>query len=192
VDADDLMDEMYTAAKEVSEEQGKLSGLAQEEKEAVYEMIGMAALKYFLLKVDPKKNMMFNPKESIDFNGNTGPFIQYGYVRTQALKRKANESNILITQESISDLTDSERALVKTLYKYPDTMQQAKLQYDPSVVANYAYDVVKHFNAFYQQCAILREEDAAIRSNRLRLCDLTGQVIRSSMSILGIQMPDRM
>ncbi len=192
VDADDLMDEMYTAAKEVSEEQGKLAGLREEEKEAVYEMIGMAALKYFLLKVDPKKNMMFNPKESIDFNGNTGPFIQYGYVRTQALKRKAIESNIEITQQEITDLSDAERALVKTLHKYPEIIHQAKGQYDPSLVANYAYDVVKHFNGFYQQCAILREGDAAIRSNRLRLCELTGQVIKSSMSILGIQMPDRM
>ena len=192
VDADDLMNEMYAAAKEVSEEQGKLAGLSESEKENVYDMIGMAALKYFLLKVDPKKNMMFNPKESIDFNGNTGPFIQYGYVRTQALKRKALEANITMSNDPISHLNDSERGLVKILHKYPEIMKQAKLAYDPSVIANYSYEVVKHFNSFYQNCSILREEDVAVRSNRLRLCELTGDVVKSSMSILGIQMPERM
>ena len=192
VDADDLMEEMCNAAKEVSEEQGKLSGLVDQEKVEVYEKIGMAALKYFLLRVDPKKNMMFNPQESIDFNGNTGPFIQYGYVRTQAIKRKAAEVGIVISDKKTKTLHVSERELIKLLYQYPAMLQSAADLYDPSVVANYAYEVVRQFNAFYQNCSILREEDEAARSLRLELCALTGDCVQRSMSILGVQMPDRM
>jgi arginyl-tRNA synthetase len=152
----------------------------------------MAALKYFLLRVDPKKNMMFNPQESIDFNGNTGPFIQYGYVRTQAIKRKAAEVGIVISDKKTKTLHVSERELIKLLYQYPVILQSAAALYDPSVVANYAYEVVRQFNAFYQNCSILREEDEAARSFRLELCALTGDCVQRSMSILGVQMPDRM
>ena len=192
VDADDLMEAMTDEAKEVSEEQGKLSGLTEAEKQIVYSQIGMSALKYFLLRVDPKKNMMFNPKESIDFNGNTGPFIQYGYVRTQALKRKSIEMGISLVNGELKGLEKSERDLIKMLYKYPEVMQEAVQQYDPSIVANFSYEVVRYYNAFYQQCSILREEDPIVRTLRLRLCELSGSCIKSSMSILGIEMPERM
>jgi arginyl-tRNA synthetase len=152
----------------------------------------MSALKYFLLKVDPKKNMMFNPEESIDFNGNTGPFVQYGYVRTQAIGRKATELGIDSMNVRVNVLNSSERELIKLLYQYPMIMQTAASHYDPSVIANFAYEVVRHFNVFYQNCSILREEDPEVRSLRLLLCQLTGNCIKSSMGILGIQMPDRM
>jgi arginyl-tRNA synthetase len=192
VDADDLMEEMRDTAQSVSEEQGKLTGLAEDEKEKVYEAIGMSALKYFLLRVDPKKNMMFNPEESIDFNGNTGPFVQYGYVRTQAIRRKAADAGIQMVGEKVKVLNASERELIKVLYQYPSIIDSAALQYDPSIVANFAYDVVRHFNTFYQSCSILREEDVTVRSLRMQLCELTGQCVQSSMGILGIQMPERM
>ena len=192
VDADDLMEEMRDTAQSVSEEQGKLTGLAEDEKEKVYEAIGMSALKYFLLRVDPKKNMMFNPEESIDFNGNTGPFVQYGYVRTQAIRRKAADAGIQMVGEKVKVLNASERELIKVLYQCPSIIDSAALQYDPSIVANFAYDVVRHFNTFYQSCSILREEDVTVRSLRMQLCELTGQCVQSSMGILGIQMPERM
>jgi len=192
VDADDLMEEMCNTAKEVSEEQGKLSGLEEQQRGEVYEKIGMAALKYFLLRVDPKKNMMFNPQESIDFNGNTGPFIQYGFVRTQAIQRKAEEAGITLSNEKSSTLLASERELIKFLHQYPVILQTAAAKYDPSIVANFAYDVVRLFNTFYQNCSILREEDEAIRSLRLQLCALTGDCVKRSMAILGVQMPKRM
>ncbi len=193
VDADDLMDSMKEESRLMAEEQGKLDGLSPEEKEVTYQKIGMAALKYFLLRVDPKKNMMFNPQESIDFNGNTGPFIQYGYVRTQALLRKADWSNDSKNWNNDSvAMGAEERALIQLLYAYPDYLAEAVKKYDPSVMAAFAYEVCKAFNVFYQHCNILREENQDVRTFRLLLTDLAGRCMSSSMSLLGIQMPDKM
>ncbi|MEN9334849.1 MAG: Arginyl-tRNA synthetase [Bacteroidota bacterium] len=193
VDADDLMDSMKEESRLMAEEQGKLDGLTPQEKEATYQKIGMAALKYFLLRVDPKKNMMFNPQESIDFNGHTGPFIQYGYVRTQALLRKANwnVANQDWLMESVN-MGAEERALIQLLYAYPDYLDQAVKKYDPSVMASFAYELCKAFNVFYQHCNILREENSDLKNYRLHLTDLTGKCIASSMRLLGIEMPEKM
>lgn len=193
VDADDLMESMKDESRLMAEEQGKLDGLTQEEKEQTYHKIGMAALKYFLLRVDPKKNMLFNPQESIDFNGNTGPFIQYGYVRTQAILRKANWSE---DEQSLGSmnfvLSAEERNLIKLLFSYPQFLNDAVKKYDPSVMAAYAYELTKTFNVFYQHCNILREENFDLREFRLELTGLTGSCIKSSMSLLGIDMPTKM
>ena len=190
VDADDLMETMAAESKLVADEQGKLSDLNDTEKTAVYNVIGMAALKYFLLRVDPKKNMMFNPQESIDFNGNTGPFIQYGYVRTQALLRKAENWNRLV--DAGLTLNEYERNLIQLLYSYPQVIQQAGEKFDPSVIASFAYELTKTFNSFYQQCSILKEENASLKSLRLHLTELSGMCIASSMRLLGVSMPSRM
>ena len=190
VDADDLMETMAAESKLVADEQGKLSDLNDAEKTAVYNVIGMAALKYFLLRVDPKKNMMFNPQESIDFNGNTGPFIQYGYVRTQALLRKAENWNRVV--DAGVTLNEYERNLIQLLYSYPQVIQQAGEKFDPSVIASFAYELTKTFNSFYQQCSILKEENASLKSLRLHLTELSGLCIASSMRLLGVSMPSRM
>ena len=190
VDADDLMETMAAESKLVADEQGKLSDLSDTEKTAVYNVIGMAALKYFLLRVDPKKNMMFNPQESIDFNGNTGPFIQYGYVRTQALLRKAENWNRVV--DAGVTLNEYERNLIQLLYSYPQVIQQAGEKFDPSVIASFAYELTKTFNSFYQQCSILKEENASLKSLRLHLTELSGMCIASSMRLLGVSMPSRM
>ncbi|MEY4330223.1 MAG: hypothetical protein RL609_971 [Bacteroidota bacterium] len=190
VDADDLMETMAAESKLVADEQGKLSDLNDAEKTAVYNVIGMAALKYFLLRVDPKKNMMFNPQESIDFNGNTGPFIQYGYVRTQALLRKAENWNRVV--DAGVTLNEYERNLIQLLYSYPQVIQQAGEKFDPSVIASFAYELTKTFNSFYQQCSILKEENASLKSLRLHLTELSGMCIASSMRLLGVSMPSRM
>ena len=189
VDADDLMDEMNQVAKQVSEEQGKLEGLSSEEKESLHKMIGMSALKYFLLRVDPKKNMLFDPKESIDFNGNTGPFIQYGYVRTQAILRKVDFE---IDQNPIHDLSPEERNLIQKIVEFPQVLQDAQKGFNPSLVAVYAYDLVREFNTFYQNMSILREPDTAKKGFRLKLTEKVGEVVKNAMGILGIQMPNRM
>lgn len=190
VDADDLMEAMAVESKLVADEQGKLSDLSEIEKTEVYNVIGMGALKYFLLRVDPKKNMMFNPQESIDFNGNTGPFIQYGYVRTQALLRKAENWNRVVDAELT--LNEYERNLIQLLYSYPQVIQQAGEKFDPSVIASFSYELTKTFNSFYQQCSILKEENASLKSLRLHLTELSGMCIASSMRLLGISMPSRM
>jgi arginyl-tRNA synthetase len=190
VDADDLMESMAAESRIVADEQGKLADLSEAEKTEVYNVIGMSALKYFLLRVDPKKNMMFNPQESIDFNGNTGPFIQYGYVRTQAVLRKAGEwkrANV----EGL-ELNPYEKNLIQLLFSYPEVIAQAGIQFDPSVVAAFSYELTKTFNSFYQQCGILKEEDQTRKSLRLQLTELTGQCIASSMLLLGVSMPARM
>lgn len=193
VDADDLMESMKDESRLMAEEQGKLDGLTQEEKEQTYHKIGMAALKYFLLRVDPKKNMLFNPQESIDFNGNTGPFIQYGYVRTQAILRKANWSEDEKSLGSLNFvLSAEERNLIKLLFSYPQFLNDAVKKYDPSVMAAYAYELTKTFNVFYQHCNILREENEELKKFRLILTALTGSSIQSSMSLLGIEMPEKM
>ncbi len=190
VDADDLMESMAAESRIVADEQGKLADLNEEEKSEVYNVIGMSALKYFLLRVDPKKNMMFNPQESIDFNGNTGPFVQYGYVRTQAVLRKAGDWKTL--DVAGIDLNVYEKSLIQLLFSYPQVLAQAGAEYNPAVVAAFSYELTKTFNSFYQQCGILKEEDATRKSLRLQLTALTGQCIASSMSLLGVSMPSRM
>lgn len=190
VDADDLMDDMYRTAKEISEELGKLDGLSDQEKDHLYHIIGMGALKYFLLKVDPRKRMMFNPQESIDFNGNTGPFIQYTYARIQSIKRRAGQ--LPEKPERPSSLQEREVELIKNLAEFPALIQKAAAAHSPALVANYVYELVKMYNSYYQNVPMLSAEDASVRTFRVQLSDLVGRVIRTGMHILGIEVPERM
>ncbi len=192
VDADDLMDDMVSTATSVSAELGKLDGLSDKETAAISEMVGLGALKYFLLKVDPRKNITFNPKESIDFNGNTGPFIQYTYARIRSVLRKAEEEKLEV--KSYADVTPGEReiALIQALSDFPSVVQNAGQTYSPALIANYVYDLVKIYNQFYHDCSILKEEDAAVRSMRLELSRQTSRVIKTGMGLLGIDVPERM
>ncbi len=192
VDADDLMEEMVSTARAVSAELGKLDGVSAEEAEKITEMVGMGALKYFLLKVDPVKNMTFNPKESIDFNGNTGPFIQYTYARIRSVLRRAQEGGIEIGDYSAVEPNEKEVALIQKLADFPSVVEDAGRTYSPSKIANYAYDLVKTFNQFYHDYTILGEENAEVRSLRLALCQATATVIASATSLLGISVPERM
>jgi arginyl-tRNA synthetase len=200
VDADDLMAEMAGVAGEVAKEQGKLEALPQQEKEELYHIIGMAALKYFLLRVDPKKNMLFNPRESIDFNGNTGPSIQYTYVRTKAILRKLEESGetvnpngwTSIIEESELSMNRSESDLVAKFYEWPELLTNAAITYNPADIAHYCYDLARLYNVFYQENQILRESEASIRTFRLALNYKTGEIIKNAMKLLGISMPERM
>ena len=192
VDADDLMDDMVTTARAVSAELGKLDGLTDEEVARISEMVGLGALKYFLLKVDPRKNITFNPKESIDFNGNTGPFIQYTYARICSVLRKAEEEGMKIG--SYADVTPGEReiTLVQALADFTATVQAAGQSYSPALIANYIYDLVKCYNQFYHDCSILKESDEAVRSFRLELSRQTARVVKTGMALLGIEVPERM
>lgn len=192
VDADDLMDEMVGTAREVSRELGKLDGLSEAEAETIAETVGLGALKYFLLKVDPRKNMTFNPKESIDFNGNTGPFIQYTYARIRSVLRKAGESGMVIGDYTAVVPNEKEIALIQTLADFPSTVAEAGQSYSPALIANYVYELVKQYNQFYHDYSILREEDTAVRSLRLTLCHATARVIKTGMGLLGINVPERM
>ena len=192
VDADDLMEEMVAGAREVSMDLGKLDGLTPSEIDEISETVGLGALKYFLLKVDPRKNMLFNPKESIDFNGNTGPFIQYTYARIRSVLRKAAEQGMEMTDYSAVEPNEKEIALIQTLADFPSTVQEAGRDYSPAVIANYVYELVKQYNQFYHDYSILREENAAVRSLRLALCDATARVVRTGMGLLGIKVPERM
>ncbi len=192
VDADDLMEEMVSGAREVSRELGKLDGLTEAETEEISEIVGLGALKYFLLKVDPRKNMLFNPKESIDFNGNTGPFIQYTYARIRSVLRKAAEMDLETKDYSAVVPNDKEIALIQTLADFPATVQEAGRTYSPAVIANYVYELVKQYNQFYHDYSILKEKDAAVRSLRLALCDATSRVVATGMGLLGIRVPERM
>ena len=192
VDADDLMDEMVNSAREVSKELGKLDGCTAEEADAISEIVGLGALKYFLLKVDPRKNMTFNPKESIDFNGNTGPFIQYTYARIRSVLRKATEAGYSMTDYSKVEPNEKEISLIQRLADFPAVVAEAGRTYSPALIANYVYDLVKEYNQFYHDYSIMREENEAIRSLRLGLSDCTSRVISTGMSLLGIQVPERM
>ena len=193
VDADDLMDEMVAQARETSAELGKLDDCTPDEAEAIVTMVGLGALKYFILKVDPKKNMLFNPKESIDFNGNTGPFIQYTHARIQSVLRKAVESGIAIKPvDAAIALSDKERSLMQLLAAYPTIVKQAGDEFSPAVVANYAYDLVKEYNQFYHDFSILKETDDAVRNMRLLLSANVAKVVKNAMNLLGIDVPDRM
>ncbi len=192
VDADDLMEEMVSGAREVSREMDKLQGLSEQEVAEIAETVGMGALKYFLLKVDPRKNMLFNPKESIDFNGNTGPFIQYTYARIRSVLRKAAEKGFAIGDYSKVTPNDKEIALIQALADFPATVREAGRSFSPALIANYAYDLVKQYNQFYHDYTILGEEDEATRSLRLALCDQTSRVVKTAMGLLGINVPERM
>lgn len=189
VDADDLMQEMYNIAKASAEELGKLENLTEEEKAENYESVGMGALKYFMLKVDPKKRMLFNPEESIDFNGNTGPFIQYTYARIQSLLAKANFEYKEINQVQLNEY---EKALVMQLANYKTVVEKAAEVLSPALVANYVYDLVKTYNSFYQSNPIMIQEDENIKKIRLNLSDITAKTIRKSLSLLGIETVNRM
>ena len=191
VDADELMDEMIGTAREMSQEPGRLEGLSDEEKENVLRIIGLGALKYFILKVDPRKNMTFNPKESIDFNGNTGPFIQYTYARIQSVLRKATDD---IDTADVSGVAPNEKetALIQRLADFTSVVEDAGKNYSPALIANYAYDLAKEFNQFYHDYSILREEDAAVRAFRLKLSRTTGSIIARALSLLGMEVPQRM
>ena len=193
VDADDLMDEMVDNAKKTSEELGKLDGMPQGEADKIAEIIGLGALKYFILKVDPRKNMTFNPKESIDFNGNTGPFIQYTYARIQSVLRKAAEAGIERTfdPEKVT-LGDKEIALIQRLADFADIVAEAGRNYSPALIANYAYDLVKEYNQFYHDYQIMRESDQNVRAFRLNLSEAVGNAVRRAFWMLGIDVPERM
>nr|WP_304422322.1 arginine--tRNA ligase [Paramuribaculum intestinale] len=192
VDADDLMEEMVATARQVSAELGKLDGCTPEEIDEIAETVGMGALKYFLLKVDPRKNMTFNPKESIDFNGNTGPFIQYTYARIRSVLRKAAEAGMATDGYLGVKPCEREITLIQRLADFPATVEEAGRSYSPAVIANYTYDLVKEYNQFYHDCSILKEDDAAVRAMRLTLSRMTADTVRTSMDLLGIKVPERM
>ena len=192
VDADDLMEEMVSGAREVSRELGKLDGLTESEVEEISETVGLGALKYFLLKVDPRKNMLFNPKESIDFNGNTGPFIQYTYARIRSVLRKAAEEGFKAVSYAGVTPNEKEIALIQSLADFPSVVEEAGRDYSPAVIANYVYELVKQYNQFYHDYSILKEEDAAVKSLRLALCEQTARVVKTGMGLLGIRVPERM
>ena len=194
VDADDLMEEMIATAKETSQELGKLDGLTQEEADDIARIVGLGALKYFILKVDARKNMTFNPKESIDFNGNTGPFIQYTYARIQSVLRKAAESGIVVPgQIPVGiELSEKEEGLIQMVADFAAVVKQAGEDYSPSIIANYTYDLVKEYNQFYHDFSILREENEAVKVFRIALSANVAKVVRLGMSLLGIEVPSRM
>lgn len=192
VDADDLIDKMYEEAKAASEESGKSVDLDESEKEKLYYTIGLGALKYFILKVDPKRTMVFNPKESIDFNGNTGPFIQYTYARIKSILRKAEEKGLNSTDMTSEELNAKEIRLVKLLNQYPSKVAEAGVGFAPSVIANYCYDLAKEFNQYYHDVPILKEENTDVLKTRLLLIRVVSEVLSKAMGILGIQLPERM
>ena len=193
VDADDLVDEMVGTATEISKELGKLDGLTEEEISSICEMIGLGGLKYFILKVDPRKNMTFNPKESIDFNGNTGSFIQYTHARICSVLRKAAEQGISLAELNKDiELKEKEVSLIQALAAFPAVVAQAGKEYSPSLIANYTYDLVKEYNQFYHDFSILKEYNADLKNMRLVLSANVAKVIKSAMSLLGIQVPSKM
>lgn len=192
VDADDLMDEMVTTARAVSGERGQLEGASEEEIKDITEMVGLGALKYFLLKVDPRKNMTFNPKESIDFNGNTGPFIQYTHARIRSVLRKAADEGFTTGEFITVAPGEREIALIQRLADYPSTVAEAGNSLSPALIANYVYELAKEYNQFYHDCSILKESDESKRSLRLALSETTARTIASAMGLLGIRVPDRM
>lgn len=195
VDADDLVKEMVDTARTISRELGKLEGYTDEEAEEVYRKIALGALKYFILKVDPKKTILFNPKESIDFNGNTGPFIQYTYTRIRSVLRKANEEGMNMDKfdwDIKSAVSLKEREIIRSLARFPEVVKEAGANYSPALIANYVYDLAKEFNQFYHDFSILREEDAGLKTIRLGLTAVCGRVISQGMRMLGVEMPERM
>ncbi|GAL00724.1 arginyl-tRNA synthetase [Nonlabens ulvanivorans] len=193
VDADELMEEMTDTAREIAQEQGKLEGMSDADKEDLYKIIGLGALKYFMLKVDPKKSMMFDPKESVDFQGNTGPFIQYTHARIKSILKKSGfEQGDLKVATGLA-LTDKDAAVIKLLQQYPETIEAAARNYSPALVANYVYELVKEFNSFYQNVPkIVEESNVDMKQFRLLLCFKTAAVIKSACGLLGIEVPEQM
>ena len=194
VDADDLIEEMIATAKNMSEELGKLEGLTEKQASQVFGSVALGALKYFILKVDPKKNMMFNPQESIDFNGNTGPFIQYTYARIKSILRKAKEQNIDVCLDNLEfvEINDKEKHLIQLLSEFPTIVQEAAQDYSPALIANYVYDLVKEYNQFYHDYSILKEPDNQIKKIRITLSQIIALIINNSLIMLGIEAPERM
>lgn len=189
VDADDSMQEVYNTAKEISEELGKLDGMSDDEKAELYETIAMGALKYYILKVDPKKRILFDPKESVDFNGNTGPFIQYTFARIQSLLRKESPKEF---DANAIELNDAEKEIIRALYDFEDTIEKAATEMSPALIANYVYELVKLFNSFYQNNPILKNEDENVKNFRLYLSQWVANTIQNSLRLLGIGVPERM
>ncbi len=194
VDADDLVEEMLATARETSQDLGKLDGLSMEEAENIARIVGLGALKYFILKVDPRKNMTFNPKESIDFNGNTGPFIQYTHARICSVLRKAQEQGLQIpeTIDTALAISEKEENLIQSLTEFETVVSEAGTEYSPAVIANYVYDLVKEYNQFYHDYSILREENEALKLFRLSLSKQVAATVRKGMALLGIEVPERM
>lgn len=194
VDADDLLEKMYLTAKETSLELGKLDNMDEDAQKELFRMLSLGALKYFIIKVDPRKTMLFDPKESIDFNGNTGPFIQYTYARIRSILRKAGESGIAVPEVVPAgvELSTKEEGLVQLLADFPEVVRQAGTDYNPSILANYAYDLVKEYNQFYHDFSILREENEALKVFRLALSCNVGKIVKLAMGLLGIEVPERM
>jgi arginyl-tRNA synthetase len=190
VDADDLMKEMKDTAKKISQELGKLEGYSNAEKEKLYKIIGLGALKYYILKVEPKKRILFDPKESIDFNGNTGPFIQYTYARIQSILRKADFD--FKGPYSKVDLHPKEKDLIKRIQYYPELIQNAAYNLSPALISNYTYELVKDYNSFYQSVPILGSDDTDNKVFRTKLSHQVGKTIKSAFHLLGIEVPDRM
>ena len=190
VDADDLMADMTKTAREISEELGKLDGYSDAEKAELYRIIGLGALKYYILKVDPKKRILFDPKESVDFAGNTGPFIQYTYARIQSILRKADfDYNVNV---EVAELHEKEKELLKIVAQFPEVIQQAAKSFSPALIANYTYDLVKEYNSFYQSVSILGEEDQTKKIFRVQLSNKVAQTVKNAFQLLGIEVPNRM
>ena len=194
VDADDLMEEMVGTAREISQELGKVDEMTPEEAENIARMVGLGSLKYFILKVDPRKNMTFNPKESIDFNGNTGPFIQYTYARIRSVLRKAAEQGIILPEQlpTTTTISEKEENLIQMIADYASVVREAGKEYSPALIANYTYDLVKEYNQFYHDFSILREENEEVKEFRLVLSANVAKIVKSAMSLLGIEVPERM
>ncbi|WP_431472082.1 arginine--tRNA ligase [Nonlabens sp. SCSIO 43208] len=193
VDADDLMEEMTATARKIALEQGKLDGLSAQEQEDLFKIIGLGALKYFMLKIDPVKNMMFNPEESVDFQGNTGPFIQYAHARIKSILKKAQFDSVKLNANSDLDITDKDIAIIKTIEQFPDVIHNAATKLNPASIANYTYELVREFNSFYQNVPkIVEEENADLKQFRLLLCYKTALVIKDACSLLGIDVPEQM
>ena len=190
VDADDLMEEMTETAGKISTELGKLEGYSEEEKAKLFNMIGLGALKYYVLKVDPKKQILFNPEESVDFAGNTGPFIQYTYARIQSILRKADFD--IVTPSAVEVLHSKEKELIKQIELFPEVIQNAANNHSPALVANYTYELVKEYNSFYQSVSILGEENLAKKVFRVQLSKKVAETIKSAFKLLGIEVPERM
>ncbi|HIP27011.1 MAG TPA: arginine--tRNA ligase, partial [Flavobacteriaceae bacterium] len=192
VDADDLMQEMTNTARDISQEKGKLEGYSNEEKESLYKIIGKGALKYYILKVDPKKRILFDPKESIDFNGNTGPFIQYTYARIQSILRKSEFSiDSEVSKANIAEIHNKEKDVLKQLAEFPDAIQLAAKNYSPAIIANYTYDLVKYYNSFYQELYVMCD-DLEQQKFRLQLSKKVADTIKLAFELLGIEVPNRM